>query len=93
MASWDRHSDHPYGAGRQSPPPAREERGSRRDSRHGEPRYGSYEDSVRDWEEQERLRQWDEYERARQDWERRMNEYKSTENGHKPNYCKLYPFY
>ncbi|KAG8759946.1 hypothetical protein FRC14_004499 [Serendipita sp. 396] len=70
--SWDSYDRY----GRPSPP--RDER--RRDSRYGEPHYGSYEDSVRDWEEQERLRQWEEYERARVEWERRMYEYKSGEN-------------
>jgi len=76
MSSWDP-QDH-YPSGRASPP--RDERV--RDGRFAEPSYGSYEDSVRDYEEQERLRQWDEYERARLDWERRVNEYKSGD-GHR----------
>jgi hypothetical protein len=85
MSSWGA-QDH-YASGRASPP--RDER--RRDSRYGgEPNYGSYEDNVRDWEEQERLRQWDEYERARTDWERRVNEYKSGD-GHR--YGNRMPFY
>lgn len=75
MSTWGPPEHFSYG--RSSPP--RDER--RRDSRHGEPSYGSYEDSVRDWEEQERLRQWDEYERARIDWERRVNEYRNTDGG------------
>lgn len=78
--SWD--SGEPYAPGRASP--LRDER--RREGRYGEPIYGSYEDSVRDWEEQERLRQWDEYERARLDWERRVNEYKSAD-GHRYGTC------
>ncbi|KIM25618.1 hypothetical protein M408DRAFT_331147 [Serendipita vermifera MAFF 305830] len=83
MSSWGGHEQ--YASGRASPP--RDER--RRDSRHGEPNYGSYEDNVRDWEEQERLRQWDEYERARSDWERRVNEYKSADRDRYGSYNSL----